>query len=135
MDVLIVEECEDLSNLWQRSLTRVGANVWCAHTVSDALSRIQSRLFDVIILDLICDAAHTMGVADFAAYRSPKSQVVFVTNTSFFQTGQFSIYVQMRPVSYKVIRRQKIWRRWCNTMRPVRPRRCGCVAPSNPAQD
>jgi DNA-binding response OmpR family regulator len=73
MDVLIVEECEDLSNLWQRSLTRVGANVWCAHTVSDALSRIQSRLFDVIILDLICDAAHTMGVADFAAYRSPKS--------------------------------------------------------------
>ena len=87
MDVLIVEECEDLSNLWQRSLTRVGANVWCAHTVSDALSRIQSRLFDVIILDLICDAAHTMGVADFAAYRSPKSLVVFVTNTSFFSDG------------------------------------------------
>ena len=87
MDVLIVEECEDLSNLWQKSLIRVGAKVWCAHSVSDAFSRIQSHRYDVIILDLICDAINTMGIADLAAYRSPKSQVVFVTNTSFFSDG------------------------------------------------
>jgi len=87
MNILIVEDCSELAKLWQRALERVGAVVARSQSVTEAIYQIQSQCFDVIVTNLICDGVPTMPVADYAAYRSPKSQVIFVTNTSFFSDG------------------------------------------------
>ena len=87
MNILIVEDCSELAKLWQRALERVGAVVARSQSVTEAIYQIQSQCFDVIVTNLICDGVPTMPVADYAADRSPKSQVIFVTNTSFFSDG------------------------------------------------
>lgn len=134
MNILIVEDCIEVAKLWQRALERDGAVVARSQSVTEAIYQIQSQCFDVIVTNLICDGVPTMPVADYAAYRSPKSQVIFVTNTSFFQTAQSLGSARMRRVFCKEIRRQKIWRRSRNTMRRVCPTYRGCAAPNNPAQ-
>lgn len=43
--------------------------------------------YEIIVLDLVLDNGSALAVADFASYRRPDTQVIFVTNTSFFSDG------------------------------------------------
>ena len=105
MRVLIVESTNDLALLWSRYLARQGVQVTVSTRAEQAIELICDTPFDVIVLDLVLAEGSALAVADFAQYRQPETNVIFVTDTTFF------------------------WRRWLPTM-GVQPRRF--VAPAWP---
>ncbi|MFO7770722.1 response regulator [Roseovarius gahaiensis] len=87
MNVLIVESSPDLGHVWQRHLERQGITVRLEHGQSGAAAALSAQRFEVIILNLVLNEGSALAVADLASYRHPQTQVIFVTNTSFFSDG------------------------------------------------
>ena len=87
MKVLIVESESGLANIWQRHLQRMGMYVMRARGQADAIDHLSAHDTDVIIMDLMLAEGSALAVADYASYRLPDAQVIFVTNTSFFSDG------------------------------------------------
>ncbi len=87
MRTLIVQSNENLGNLWEQHLSRLGAEVRLASTGARACNLVQSIEFDVIVLDLMLSDGCALSVADFANFRQPSANVIFVTDTTFFSDG------------------------------------------------
>ncbi|WP_093150571.1 response regulator transcription factor [Aliiruegeria lutimaris] len=87
MQVLIVESSRDLGRLWKRHIERMGYEVSLAKDQAEAITFLQDRDFQVIILDVVLEEGSAFAVSDFASYRRPEARVIFVTNTSFFSDG------------------------------------------------
>ncbi len=87
MRVLIVESQPDLGSLWKRHMERQGLDVRLEYSQTGAVSALQTQQFDIIVLDLVLDHGSAFAIADLASYRYPKTQVIFVTDTSFFSDG------------------------------------------------
>jgi len=87
MKVLIVESDPDLGRLWKRHMQRQGIAARLEAGQCGAIGALQTQAFDIIVLDLILKQGSTLAVADFASYRHPKTQIIFVTNTTFFSDG------------------------------------------------
>jgi len=85
--VLIVESTVELAGIWQRHLERLGARVELATSADAAVARLGADEIDVIVLDLILEGGGALAVADYAQYRRPGANVVFVTDTTFFSDG------------------------------------------------
>ena len=87
MKVLIVQSEPALGCLWQRHMQRQGLDVRLECDQTGAAGALNSQRFDVIVLDLVLKEGSAFAIADLASYRHPDTQVVFVTNTSFFSDG------------------------------------------------
>lgn len=87
MNVLIVEDNAPLAMLWQRHLQRLGCDVRVAATEEDAIGLIDEVSFKVILMDLVLNGSSALTIADFAEFRQPDAQVIFVTNSHFFSDG------------------------------------------------
>lgn len=87
MNVLIVESVVALAGIWQRHLERQGADVTLAQTADQAVRHISDQDFDVIVLDLVLHDGSALAVADYAQFRQPDTNVIFVTDTTFFSDG------------------------------------------------
>lgn len=87
MRTLIVQSNYELGQVWARHLKRLGADVQHVTTGREALAYIQDDHFDVIVLDLFLSEGSALTISDFANYTSPNSNVVFVTDTTFFSDG------------------------------------------------
>lgn len=87
MQILIVETDSGLAGIWSRHLERLGCQVAVATSQEAAVSTLQQRTVDVIVLDLMLEQGSAFAVADFASYRRPEARVVFVTRSSFFSDG------------------------------------------------
>lgn len=87
MKVLIVESSPELGRVWQRHLERQGMSVRLEYGQSGAAAALSAQCFAVIILNLVLTEGSALAVADLASYRHPQTQVIFVTNTSFFSDG------------------------------------------------
>lgn len=87
MRVLIVQSAPPLRTLWKRHLERSGMDVTTAGSQEEAFHRISKEAPDIIILDLVLSEGSALAVADYANYRCPGTQVIFVTNTEFFSDG------------------------------------------------
>ena len=84
MKVLIVESEYELGLVWQRALERFGVKVALVADQSTAVQALRNQSFDLIVLDLVLENGSAFAISDFANYRRPAAQVMFVTNTSFF---------------------------------------------------
>ncbi|MEP4196586.1 MAG: response regulator [Aliishimia sp.] len=87
MNVLIVQSAPELGLLWQRHLQRCGMEVKVSESQDEAIAAINLTAPDIIILDLVLQNGSALAVADYANYRCPQTQVIFVTNTRFFSDG------------------------------------------------
>jgi DNA-binding NtrC family response regulator len=87
MRVLIVESETDLADIWRRHLERLTFKVHIAGTSDEAVQAISDHPFDVIVLNLVLAEGSALAVADFAQYRQPRTNVIFVTDTTFFSDG------------------------------------------------
>ncbi len=87
MRALIAQSNLHLGTLWKRYLERLDVDVTLVLTGERALNVIQSTSFDVIVLDLVLREGSALAVADFAQFRQPDANVVFVTDTTFFSDG------------------------------------------------
>ena len=87
MKVLIVESEYELGLVWRRALERFGVKVVLVADQSTAVQALQNQHFDLIVLDLVLENGSPFTISDFANYRRPAAQVMFVTNTSFFSDG------------------------------------------------
>jgi len=85
--VLIVESRTELGEIWQRHLERQSMLVVRAHGQKEAIEHLAEHDVDIIILDLFIEEGAALAVSDYANYRRPETQVIFVTNTSFFSDG------------------------------------------------
>ena len=93
MRVLIVEKNEELGHLWRRHLTRQDVQVQLVDNQQSAVETIRSRKPQVIILNLHLPGESAIAIADFAGYRSPRSRVIFVTDTTFFSDGSIFKFI------------------------------------------
>ena len=87
MDVLIVQSAPQLGYMWQRHLQRCGMTVRVGESQEEAIKAISVKGPDIIVLDLVLNSGSALAVADYANYRCPGTQVIFVTNTRFFSDG------------------------------------------------
>jgi len=87
MRALIVQKNEDLGGLWQRHLERLEVDVTHVRSASRALNLVQTQPFDVIVLDLVLAEGSALAIADLVQFRQPDTNVVFVTDTTFFSDG------------------------------------------------
>ena len=87
MRVLIAQSNANLDGLWQRHLERLDATVTVVQTGAQAIQRIESISFDVIVLDVVLSHGSALSVADIVHFRQPTANVVFVTDTTFFSGG------------------------------------------------
>lgn len=87
MRVLIVQSNKELGRIWERHLARLGADVMLASAESTALDLLADHTFDVIVVDLVLTEGSAFTVVDVAQYRLPHSNIVFVTDTTFFSDG------------------------------------------------
>ncbi|MDT8326587.1 MAG: response regulator [Roseovarius sp.] len=99
MKVLIVESSPDLGRVWQGHMERQGMDVCLSTDQASAVNALNTKAFDVIILDLVLERGSAIAVADLACYRYPEAQVIFVTNTGFFSDGSiFELSVNARAL-------------------------------------
>ncbi len=87
MKVLIVENNPNLCWLWKRHIERLGNDVDVADCIDDAMEAVRCNDFDVMLVDLVLPDGSALGLADWARVRSPDTNVVFVTDTTFFSDG------------------------------------------------
>lgn len=87
MKVLLVQNNQDLSNLWSDFLRRNGVEVVQAATQSEAVDHINFDTFDALILDLVLPDGGAIAISDLATYRQPDVPIIAVTSTSFFSDG------------------------------------------------
>lgn len=93
MNVLIVESCTALGQLWKRHLERLGMNVVLHHAQDAAIAYLSENKPQIIILNLVLEEGAALAVADYAHYRMPDARVIFVSNTSFFSDGSIFAHV------------------------------------------
>jgi DNA-binding response OmpR family regulator len=85
MHILIVESKAELGRLWQRHLERHGHKVDLAENAGQATSAIGASIYQVI---LVLDGhSSTLGIADYARLRQPQTNLVFVSDSTFFSAG------------------------------------------------
>lgn len=87
MKVLIVESDADRALIWQRHLERHALDVSVVGNSDSAVALISVTTFDVIILNLVLREGSALAVADYVQFRNPKTNVIFVTDTTFFSDG------------------------------------------------
>jgi DNA-binding NtrC family response regulator len=87
MKVLIVESEPNLGRLWQNHMQRQGIEVRLVTDQPGAAMALHAQAFDIIVLDLVISRGSAFAIADLASYRHPETQIIFVTNTSFFSDG------------------------------------------------
>ncbi|HSG37701.1 MAG TPA: hypothetical protein VLA27_09710 [Paracoccaceae bacterium] len=88
MHILIVESKAELGGLWQRHLERQGHTVDLAHTAGQATSAIGANTYEVILINLVLEGhSSTLGIADYARLRQPQTNLVFVSDSTFFSAG------------------------------------------------
>lgn len=87
MKVLIVESDAGRAEIWRRHLDRHGLNVSVSGSSDAAVALISAVSFDVIVLNLVLREGSALAVADYVQYRHPKTNVIFVTDTTFFSDG------------------------------------------------
>lgn len=94
MRTLIVQSNGNLCRIWKAHLERLGAEVSIAVDGHEAIALLEMADFDVIVLDLMLEEGNALSVADMASFRHPESNIVFVTDSTFFSDG--SIFAHSR---------------------------------------
>lgn len=94
MNVLIVESETELGALWKSHLERSGMSVTHVMGQEAAIDYLTDHDTDIIILDLVLTQGSSLTISDFASFRRPKAQIVFVTNTTFFSDGSIFSHAQ-----------------------------------------
>lgn len=94
MDVLIVESQPELGQLWARHLERVGMAVALASGQTQAIAHLIKHTPDIIILDLVLEQGSALTISDFASFKHPETQIIFVTDTTFFSDGSIFAHAQ-----------------------------------------
>ena len=87
MRTLIVEGCAELGSIWQRHMRRLGVKADLATSHAGAVMALENDVYDVMVLDLVLEDGAALALSDYASYRHPEMQVIFVTNTAFFSDG------------------------------------------------
>jgi len=87
MRILIVESDADLAQIWARHLERQGFDVDISGGSEKAIAMISARPYDGIVIDLVLDEGSALAVSDYVQYRQPVTNIIFVTNTTFFSDG------------------------------------------------
>ena len=87
MKVLIVESNPNLAHLWADHMQRSGFDTDICHSQTTASEFLLENEYKVIVLNLTLQGGSALAVADYASYRWPHSQVIFVTGESFFSDG------------------------------------------------
>ena len=99
MKVLIVESNAKLSDVWRRHLERHGLDVTVTANSDSAVALISAVGFDVIVLNLVLKTGSALAVADYVQYRRPGTNLIFVTDTTFFSDGSiFSVTANARAL-------------------------------------
>ncbi|APE42247.1 hypothetical protein BOO69_01570 [Sulfitobacter alexandrii] len=93
MNILIVESCAELGEIWKRHLERLGMDVVLRHGQQEAISYLSGNAPQIIILNLVLEEGSALAVADYASYRLPDARVICVTNTSFFSDGSIFAHI------------------------------------------
>lgn len=87
MRILMVQQNQDLSDLWAKFLQRQGASVLQSSTQQDAINKLRFERFDALVLDLVLPDGGAIAISDYATYKYPEVPIIAVTSTSFFSDG------------------------------------------------
>ena len=91
--ILIVASNPDLSRIWGRHLERHGQDVVILSSQKEAVDYLYENNVEVIVLDLMLQNGSAIAIADFASYRRPSANIVFVTNNTFFSDGSLFTHI------------------------------------------
>jgi len=86
-DVLIVENDQDLGELWGRHLERSGNRVVLRQDQASAIQALQDRSFDIVVVNVLLRGGSAFLISDEVRSQHPDIPVIFVNNSGFFADG------------------------------------------------
>ncbi|PRY25984.1 response regulator receiver domain-containing protein [Aliiruegeria haliotis] len=84
MKVLVVEDDPNLGSLWERVLLEAGHEVLQTASETGAARLLETRPFDLVVLDMCINGRDARGISLLATYRNPTCKVVIVSGSSNF---------------------------------------------------
>jgi len=97
--VLVLEEEQNLSDIWCGYLRRNDFKVIAAYDAQKAEKDLLAEVFDVIVLSLSFAQNIGLALADYACCKHLQTQIVFVTKDAFFSDGSiFQLNANARAV-------------------------------------
>lgn len=86
--VLLLEDDEGFSFTLQEALRLAGHKVVAVSKCEDAIAALKRQVPDVMVLDLMIGLDMSMNVASYAAYAAPEAEIIFVTGSTLFPSGE-----------------------------------------------
>jgi len=110
-EILVVDDEVENVRLLEKALSRMGYNVDCAYTGKEALDKIASKMYNVIILDMI--------LPDMSGYRvflqmddEQKKRVIVLTGDSMHpelrELKKQGVRVLLKPISIESLKREMV---------------------------
>lgn len=102
MKCLVIEDDDDLGELWLAHLEVCGIRADVARNLHEASSKILTHDYDVVISDIDLPDGNGMELTHLLAFRQPDTPVVVVTGRSDFENGElFTLYHNIAAVFRK----------------------------------
>ncbi|MEO0829431.1 MAG: hypothetical protein AAFY03_03120, partial [Pseudomonadota bacterium] len=80
-------EREGLERGWLDHLRSIGFQLDVVYSEAAAIRALEQGSYSVIVMDVVLNSGSAFAVADYASYRHPETNVIFVTNTVIFSDG------------------------------------------------
>lgn len=88
MRVLLLEDDPALRFALAQALEDAGHNVHAAASILGAVEILEQEIPDLLLLDLMIGSEASIQIADLAAYRAPNAEVVYLTGSNRFPSGE-----------------------------------------------
>lgn len=87
MRVLIVEDDPQQAEEYRLALAAKAEYCEISRTISDAMSVILRRSFDLVVLDILLPDGNTLSLADYLRMRHPDTAILSITGSNIFPCG------------------------------------------------
>lgn len=106
MNVLLLEDDTALRFALTQVLEDSGHEVHAAGNIADATKFIETKHFDLLLLDLMIGNDLSTQIADLAGYRLPNAEIIYLTGSNKFPNGELfelsrnASWVLRKPVDF-----------------------------------
>lgn len=87
MHALIVEGMVKIGQIWGNHICRAGIEVDLVADLDAAFEAVGRTGYDVVVLDLTFGVGAMIGLADYVGFRTPNTQVMYVSDNTRFADG------------------------------------------------
>lgn len=106
MDILLLEDDHALRFALTQVLEDAEHRIHTAANITEATKLVETKKFDLLLLDLMIGHDLSIQIADLAGYRMPSAEIIYLTGSNRFPNGELfelsrnASWVLRKPVDF-----------------------------------